>query len=82
MQRCSHDCAWTAVVDTCVMLEHSQGRSVGVVFTRLLARCGVWAPEAELLGLAAFLCFTGAAAAGRLLPANSSANMHSHLLPQ
>lgn len=50
--------------------------------TRLLARCGVGAPEAELLGLAAFLCFTGAAVAGRLLPANSNANTHSQLLPQ
>ena len=79
VQRCSQDCAWQqwlTYVSCWNICKHGM-----CDLTRLLARCGVGAPEAELLGLAAFLCLTGAAA-GRLLPANSNASTHSHLLLQ
>ena len=61
----------TAMANT-GMLQQCEGKELLHCLTLLLARCGVGAPEPEVLGLIGFLCFTGAEA-GRLPPAGSIA---------
>lgn len=63
-------CSCPAVVNN-VMAEQVRRKDLRCCLTLLLARCGVGAAEPEVLGLTAFLCFTGAEA-GRLLPAGTN----------